>query len=696
MEQLKKLFGLESMSKHKDALIIFGVVGIIVMMIIPLPTFLLDILLALNISIALLILMISMYLVNVLDFSVFPGLLLVITLFRLALNIASTRLILSQGSAGNVIQSFGEFVTAGNLVVGFIMFTILVIIQFVVITKGSGRIAEVAARFTLDAMPGKQMAVDADLNAGIITETEAKQRRKDISREADFYGAMDGASKFVRGDAVAGLIITAINIVGGLILGIAMLDMDVGEALTTYTKLTIGDGLVSQIPALMISTASGIIVTRAASTGNLGSEIISQFSQSSKSLVVASVVMLGLGAVPGMPTLPFLGLGAMLGFTAYRMMAGPSKVKKAEEAAKAEADANNAAAPPREEKIEDFLQVEQMELEIGYGLIPLVDTVQGGDLLERITMLRRQMAGELGIIVPPIRIRDNIQLGPNEYLVKVKGIDVGKGELMMGSYLAMNPGKVSQRIVGIKTTEPAFGLPALWITESQKENAEMAGYTVVELPAVMVTHLTELIRRHAYEILTRQDVKTLVDNLKKHSPAVVEEVTPAMLNLGEIQQVLANLLSERVSVRDLGTILETLATATKVSKDSSFLTEQCRLSLARQICKGFRNQDNDIPVITLDPQLEQMLEASLQNTNRGPRLVLRPDLVGRILEAAHKVVDQAVAANEQPVLVCSPNIRFSLKKLLEGSVTNLSILAYSEIVNGINITSIANLSIHED
>ena len=311
-------------------------------------------------------------------------------------------------------------------------------------------------------------------------------------------------------------------------------------------------------------------------------------------------------------------------------------------------------------------------------------------------MLRRQMAGELGIIVPPIRIRDNIQLGPNEYLVKVKGIDVGKGELMMGSYLAMNPGKVSQRIVGIKTTEPAFGLPALWITESQKENAEMAGYTVVELPAVMVTHLTELIRRHAYEILTRQDVKTLVDNLKKHSPAVVEEVTPAMLNLGEIQQVLANLLSERVSVRDLGTILETLATATKVSKDSSFLTEQCRLSLARQICKGFRNQDNDIPVITLDPQLEQMLEASLQNTNRGPRLVLRPDLVGRILEAAHKVVDQAVAANEQPVLVCSPNIRFSLKKLLEGSVTNLSILAYSEIVNGINITSIANLSIHED
>lgn len=695
MEQLKTMLGLEGLARHKDAIIILGVVGIVVMMIVPLPPFLLDVFLALNISIALLILLISMYLVNVLEFSVFPGLLLVITLFRLSLNIATTRLILSTGEAGHVVQAFGEFVTAGNLVVGFIMFIILVVIQFIVITKGSGRIAEVAARFTLDAMPGKQMAVDADLNAGIISESEAKQRRKDISREADFYGAMDGASKFVRGDAVAGIIITGINILGGFVLGIAMLDMDLMQALTTYTKLTIGDGLVTQIPALMISTASGIIVTRAASTGNLGSEIINQFSRSSKALGFASLVMVLLGVVPGMPTLPFIGIGALLGITAYRMSGGSLLGKKKDDGQDS-ANAEPEQAPPREEKIEDFLLVEQMELEIGYGLIPLVDSSQGGDLLERITMLRRQMATELGIIVPPIRIRDNIQFGPNEYMVKVKGIEVGKGELMMGSYLAMNPGKVSQRVVGIKTTEPAFGLPAYWITESQKENAELAGYTVVELPAVMVTHLTEIIRRHAFEILTRQDVKTLVDNIKKFSPAVVEEVTPSLLSVGDIQQVLANLLSERISVRDLGTILETLANTAKISKDHSYLTEQCRLALSRQICKAFRNQENTIPVITLDPQLEQMLEASIQNTNRGPRLVLRPDLVGRILDAAQRCLEFAIAANEQPVLICSPNIRFPLKKLVESSVPSLSVLAYSEIVNGINITSLTSLSIHED
>jgi len=696
MEQLKTMLGLENMAKHKDAVIILGVVGIVVMMIIPLPTWLLDILLALNISIALLILMISMYLDKVLDFSVFPGLLLVITLFRLALNIASTRLILSQGAAGKVIQSFGEFVTAGNLVVGFIMFAILVVIQFVVITKGSGRIAEVAARFTLDAMPGKQMAVDADLNAGIITEADAKKRRRDISREADFYGAMDGASKFVRGDAIAGLIITAINIIGGLILGVAMLDMDVSQALTTYTKLTIGDGLVSQIPALMISTASGIIVTRAASSGNLGSEIISQFTQSSKSLTFAAAVMAMLGLVPGMPTIPFLGIGAFLGFTVYRMQQNSKAKVAAETTEKENEETAKKQAAPREEKIEDFLVVEQMELEIGYGLIPLVDTVQGGDLLERITMLRRQMAMDLGIIIPPIRIRDNIQLDPNEYVAKIKGIEVGKGSLMMGSYLAMNPGNVTQRINGIKTTEPAFGLPALWITESQKENAELAGYTVVELAAVLVTHLTEIIRRHASEILTRQDVRTLVDNLKKGSPTLVEEVIPTLVSLGEVQQVLCNLLNERVSVRDLGTILEAVAMAAKVSKDTTYLTEQCRLGLSRQICKTYRGADNTIPVLTLDPQLEQMLEASVQTTNRGPRLVLRPDLVGRIIDSAQKICDIASAANEQPVLVCAPNVRFPLKKLLESSVPSLAILAYSEIVSGINITSTATLSIHED
>lgn len=694
MANIKELIKENPFSKHRDALVILGIVGIVIIMVIPIPTIMLDMCLAMMISIALLVLMISMYLENVLDFSVFPGLLLVITLFRLALNIASTRLILSEGEAGEVIRAFGEFVTAGNLVVGVIIFIILVVIQFVVITKGSTRIAEVAARFTLDAMPGKQMAVDADLNAGIISEEEAKQRRKDISREADFYGAMDGASKFVRGDAIAGLIITVINVVGGIILGVAMQGMDIMQALETFTKLTIGDGLVSQIPALMISTASGVIVTRAASKNNLGAELIGQFTQSSKSLAVSAFVMAVLGIVPGMPTIPFLLLAAMLGFVAYRITFGTKvKAKEAEEKAR---KAQEAAPPPREERIEDYLLVDQMELEIGYGLIPLVDVNQGGDLLERITMLRRQMAGELGLIVPPIRIRDNIQLNPNEYVIKIKGIDVGRGELMMGSYLAMNPGNVSQRIPGIRTVEPAFGLQALWITESQKEAAELAGYTVVELPAVLATHLTEMIRRHAAEILVRQDVKTLIDNVKKNSPAVVDELTPGLLSLGEIQQVLSNLLIERVSIRDLATILELMANAAKISKDTVFVTEQVRLGLARQICRSFKNAQNQIGVITLDPELEQLFEASVQGTNRGPRLVLRPDLVGRILDRMGAVQEKVQAIGEQPVLVCSPNIRFPLKKLLESSFPNLAILSYSEIVPGVNITALEALSIHEN
>lgn len=695
MPSLSSLVKENPFSKHRDAIVILGIVGIIIIMVLPIPTLLLDICLAFMISIALLVLMTSMYLENVLDFSVFPGLLLVVTLFRLALNIASTRLILATGEAGEVIRAFGEFVTAGNLVVGVIIFIILVVIQFVVITKGSTRIAEVAARFTLDAMPGKQMAVDADLNAGVITEEEAKKRRKDISREADFYGAMDGASKFVRGDAIAGLIITSINIVGGIILGVAMQGMPILDALETFTKLTIGDGLVSQIPALMISTASGIIVTRAASKNNLGAELIAQFTQSAKALAVSSFVMAVLGIVPGMPTLPFLLLSAMLGFTAYRITFGASSRKAVEEAEKIK-KAADAPPAPREERIEDYLLVDQMELEIGYGLIPLVDVNQGGDLLERITMLRRQMAGELGMIVPPIRIRDNIQLNPNEYVIKIKGVDVGRGELMMGSYLAMNPGNVSQRIPGIKTVEPAFGLAALWITESQKEAAELAGYTVVELPAVLATHLTELIRRHAAEIMVRQDVKTLVDNVKKTSPAVVDELMPSLMSLGDMQQVLANLLQERVSIRDLAGILELMANAAKISKDVVFITEQVRLGLARQICRNFKNAQNQISVITLHPELEQLLEASLQGTNRGPRLVLRPDLVGRILDRMGGVQERVLALGEQPVLVCSPNIRFPLKKLLESSFPNLAILSYSEIVPGVNITAVEALSIHEN
>jgi flagellar biosynthesis protein FlhA len=690
---LKSLLNAELFSKHRDAVVIAGVVGILLMMIVPVPKVLIDLLLALMISIALMTLLIGMYLDNVLDFSVYPGFLLIITLFRLSLNIATTRLILSEGDAGNVIMAFGEYVTAGNLVVGVIMFIILVVIQFTVITKGSTRIAEVAARFTLDAMPQKQMAIDGDLNNGIITEEEAKVMRKDVSREADFYGAMDGASKFVRGDASAGLIITVVNVIGGIILGVGMLDMEIGEALVTYTKLTIGDGLVSQIPALMISTSAGIIVSRAASKNNLGAELIDQLTQSSKSLVVASIVMLLLAVVPGMPFMPFFLLSVALGYTSWIMTKNAHAGPKVTEDTTEEDAANQKKS---EEKIEDYLQVDQMELEIGYGLIPLVDINQGGDLLERITMLRRQMATELGIVVPPIRIRDNIQLPPNQYLVKIKGVQVADGELMMGSYLAMDPGNVSQKVAGIKTQEPAFGLPALWITESQKETAELAGYTVVELPAVLATHLTEVIKKHADEILTRQDVRALIDNVKTHSPAIVEEVVPSQLNVGEVQQVLANLLRERVSVRDLARILEIMGDTARLNKDITYITEHCRLGLSRQICATLVNDKGIIPVLTLDPGLEQTFEASVEQTNRGPRLVIRPDMVGKFLEATGQQYDMVVAHNETPVLVCSPSIRYPLKVLIESSYPGLYVLAYSEIVTGINITALGTISIHEN
>jgi flagellar biosynthesis protein FlhA len=680
-------------SKHRDALVILGVVCIVLIMVVPVPPLMLDVLLVFMIGIALMILMISMVIENVLDFAVYPGLLLVVTLFRLALNIASTRLILADGYAGEVILTFGTFVTKGNFIVGTIIFIILVIIQFVVITKGATRIAEVAARFTLDAMAQKQMAVDVDMNAGHITEEEAKKRREDIGREADFYGAMDGASKFVRGDAIAGLIITSINIIGGFILGISILGLDAAESIQRFTILTIGDGLVSQIPALMISTSSGIIVTRSASKNNLGAELISQMTQSAKALAITAFVMMLLGIIPGMPLIPFWSISAFLGFTAYRMAFGIKTKQKKEDEAKAKKAAEEAAALPKEEKIEDYLLVDQMELEIGYGLIPLVDVSQGGDLLERIHVLRRQMAGELGIVVPPIRIRDNIQLSPNEYLIKIKGNDVGKGELMMGSYLVMTPGNVSQRIPGIKTKEPVFNLDALWITESQKEAADLAGYTVIELPAVLATHLTEIIRRHAWEILMRQDVKTLMENVKKNSPAVIEEIS-GLLSVGEIQQVLCALLQERISIRDLTSILELIANAAKLTKDTVFINEQVRLGLTRQICKPYIN-NGQMSVIALAPDLEQMLEASLQNTNRGPRLVIRPDLVGRILDKMNTIQMKIQAVGEQPIIVCSPNVRYPLKKLLESSFPNLVVLSYSEITPNLNTTVAETLSTHD-
>ncbi|MFH1761354.1 MAG: flagellar biosynthesis protein FlhA [bacterium] len=677
--------------KHNDFIIAFGVVAVLIIMIIPLPTIFLDILLALNISLAIIILMVSMYTATAIDFSVFPGLLLVITLFRLSLNVASTRLILGQGYAGSVINAFGNFVAGGNPVVGVIIFIILVIIQFVVITKGSGRIAEVAARFTLDAMPGKQMAVDADLNSGLITEEEARKRRDDIRREADFYGAMDGASKFVRGDAIAGIIITLINIIGGFAIGMAMRGLEFKESLFTYTLLTIGDGLVSQTPALVIATAAGIIVARAASRGNLGSNISSQMLQNPKALFISSGVMGIFALVPGLPFIPFILLSAVAGFAGWARLKGNLIFETDEETAKAEEK-----AAPAPERIEDYLSIDQMEMEIGYGLIPLVDKSQGGDLLERITMIRRQVASDMGIIVPPIRIRDNIQLKPNQYLIKIKGLEVGRGELMSGCYLAMNPGTVKRSIRGVKTTEPAFGLPALWITASQKEDAEMAGYTVVELPAVVATHLTEIIKQNGSEILTRQDVKSLIDNLKESNPTVVEELIPSHMSYGEVQRVLENLLKERVPIRDLNTILEVLSDYAPRIKETDTLTEFVRTRLSRTICQTYADSSKAVPVITLDPKLEQLLEVSIHKTDQGNRLVLKPEIISKILDNTGKSMEKTLLLNEQPVVICSPLIRLQFRKLIEGSYKSLIVLSYNEIAPGFNIRSIEMIGIEDE
>lgn len=692
----KSILNPKHLLEHKEMLVILGVVAVIVMMILPVPAVLLDILLALMISVSLLVLLISMYLKSVLDFSIFPGLLLIVTLFRIALNISTTRLILSEGEAGSVIHAFAEFVTSGSLVIGVVIFAIIMIVQFMVVTKGSGRIAEVAARFTLDAMPGKQMAVDADLNAGIISEDEAKKRRKDISREADFYGAMDGASKFVSGDAKAGLIIVAINIVGGFVSGMWFQDMSFMEALTNYTKLTIGDGLVTQLPALMISVASGIMVTRAVGTGgDLGSEMLEQFSQSVRAMFVASGIMAFLGTVGGMPPIPFITLALILGFLGWRLY---SSQKTSLAGIPGDVDLDDDGEPisaPEEVKPEEFLKIDQMEMEIGYSLISLVDKNQGGDLLDRISMMRKQMATDLGILVPPIRIRDNIQLQPTDYVVKIKGIEVGKGSLMSGCYLAMNPGGAVDRIRGIETVEPAFGLPALWITESQKEQAELAGYTVVELAAVLATHLTEIIRRNASSLLTRQDVKTLVDNLKSHSPSVVEDLLPNSLSYGELQIILANLLKEGVSIRDLGTILESLADSVRVTREITYLTEQIRVALSRHICDALKDERGELGVLVLHPQLESILEASVQKTDRGPRLVVRPEMVGRLYDALNKEVDNVMALNAPPVLVCSPSLRFPLRKLLESSFPQLTLMSYAEISSGIQIHSMGTVVLSE-
>ena len=667
--------------KYSDVMIAVGIVTIIVMMIIPLPTILLDLLLCMNITLALVVVMSAIYNVEALDLSVFPSLLLITTLFRLALNVSSTRLILLEGYAGEVISSFGNFVVGGNAVVGFIIFIILIIIQFLVITKGAERVAEVSARFTLDAMPGKQMAIDADLNQGAITDAEASERRKKIQREADFYGAMDGASKFVKGDAIAAIIIIIINITGGFVIGMVQRNMTVQQALQNYTLLTVGEGLVNQIPALLISTATGIIVTRAASESNLGYDLIHQLGAKPRVFYIVSGVLLAMACVPGLPGVPFAILAGACAFIGRQIASGDKKVQETAVVEKKEKTKTEANKP---ENIVSLLQVDPMELEIGYSLIPLVDTGQGGDLLDRIVMIRRQCALELGLVVPTIRIRDNIQIKPNAYIIKLKGVEIAKGELLLDHYLAMNSGTVFEEIQGIDTIEPAFGLPALWIPEASREQAELNGYTVVDAVSVLATHLTEVIKAHADEILGRQETQNLIDNAKKNNPSLVDEVVPDLLGVGDIQKVLANLLRERVSIRDMTTILEVLADYAQATKDTEILTEYVRHAMARQITQQY-TQNNQLTCITLDPAIENRIAGAVQRTERGSYVSLDPDTMQKLLTSLSNELQKLTDMGYQPIVLTSPTVRLYFRKLVERSVTGIIVLSHAEIDQSVEI-----------
>ncbi|MBR4695289.1 MAG: flagellar biosynthesis protein FlhA [Selenomonadaceae bacterium] len=672
---------INSIKKYSDIVIAVTIITIVIMMIIPLPTALLDLLICVNITAALVIVISTIYNEEALDLSVFPSLLLVTTLFRLALNISSTRLILLEGYAGEVITAFGNFVVGGNPVVGFIVFVILVIIQFIVITKGSERVAEVSARFTLDAMPGKQMAIDADLNQGAITDAEAKVRREKIQREADFFGAMDGASKFVKGDAIAAIIIMLINIAGGFVIGIVQRNLEAVQALQQYTLLTVGEGLVSQIPALLISTATGIIVTRSASEGNLGADIVNQFFRNDRIYFIISGVLVFLALVPGLPGIPF----TFLAVTCFLIARGlRKKEEKAAETTKEEKKEKDKAEATRPENIVSLLQVDPMELEIGYSLIPLVDSGQGGDLLDRIVMIRRQCALELGLVVPTIRIRDNIQIKPNAYIIKLKGIEIAKGELLLDHYLAMNSGTVFEEVPGIETTEPAFGLPALWIPETEREQAELNGYTVVDAVSVLATHLTEVIKAHADEILGRQETQNLIDNLKKTNESLVDEVVPDLMNVGEIQKVLANLLKERITIRDMSTILEVLADYARATKDTEILTEYVRHAMARQIT--LQNvQNNILSCVTLDPSLENRIAGGVQRTDHGSYVSLDPDSMQRLINALNTELSKLTNMGYQPIVLTSPAVRLYFRKLVERSVPGITVLSHAEIEQSVEI-----------
>lgn len=675
--------------KFSDIGVLAAVIMIVAMLIIPLPTWLLSFLIIINIALALLVLLTSMNMKEALEFSIFPTVLLLLTLFRLGLNVSTTRAILSGGEAGNVVETFGTFVVGGNIIVGFVVFIILVIINFLVITKGSERVSEVAARFTLDAMPGKQMAIDADLNAGLISESQARERREKVSGEADFYGAMDGATKFVKGDAIAGIIIVIINILVGMVVGIMQMDMSFGDAINRFTMLTVGDGLVSQIPALIISTATGIVVTRAGSDGNLSTDIMRQLLGNAKILYIAAGTIFLLGLVTPVSDLVTAPIALLIAFLAYQQKQSSKESIEEQEEIEEEVVTDNLKSP---ENVVNLLNVDPIEFEFGYGLIPLVDAAQGGDLLDRVVMIRRQLALELGIVIPVVRIRDNIQLQPNEYRIKIKGNEMAKGELLLDHYLAMSPGE-DNSIEGIDTIEPSFGLPAKWITDQVKEEAEMLGYTVVDPPSVVSTHLTEIIRANASELLGRQETKQLIDHLHEASPILVEELTPTPMSIGEIQKVLSKLLSENVSVRNLPIIFETLADYSKLTSDVDVLTEYVRQSLARQITAQHVGNEHELKVLTVSAGIEKMIADSIQQTEHGNYLAMDPQMSQSILEAMSKEIERIAFFEQSPVVLCSPAVRMYVRQLTERYFPQVPILSYNELEASIEIQSVGVVNV---
>lgn len=669
---------------NSDLMIAAGVIGIIFAIVIPISPRVLDIALVFSLSIGLIILLITMFTVEPLQFSVFPSLLLVVTLLRLSLNVASTRLILTTASAGEVIKAFGDFVVGGNYVVGIIIFFIITIIQFVVITNGAGRVAEVAARFTLDAMPGKQMSIDADLNAGLITDDEAREKREKLQQEASFYGAMDGASKFVKGDAIAGIIITLVNIGGGFAIGAWQMGLPIMESLKRYTILTVGDGLVTQIPALLVSTATGILVTRSSSGTSFGKDLSEQITSFPKVIALAAFLLTVLGLTPGLPTWPFLILASATGYASYVLI----KEEKTQAAAEMVKKADVAKQPRQPENVLSFFQLDPLEIEIGYNLIPLTDESQGGDLLERLAVVRRQCAMDLGIYVRPIRIRDNLQLSANSYSFKLHGIEAASGEILPGYSLVMNPGGLEEITAGIATQEPTFGLPAWWISEGEKERFELQGYTVVDPTTVLITHLTEFIKSHGAELLGRQEVKELLDKVKETTPAVVEELVPELLSYGEVQKVLQNLLAERVPIRNLLNILEVLADNARITRDIDYLTESARQALRRTISKQYSSPDGKLKVITLHPELEQALADSMQKTQNGNYPALGAEATERVYNSLTLLVEKMAMMGQQPVVLCSSKARLLFRRLTERYLPNLVVLSYGELLPELEVESV--------